>query len=48
MRCSAGVGVAAIVRDLIRFELNYAVPISRVPGDQCEPGIYFGAGASFL
>ncbi|KAI6188019.1 Omp85 domain-containing protein [Aphelenchoides besseyi] len=48
MRCSAGVGVTAIIRDIIRFELNYVVPVAFVPGDQCEPGLYFGAGARFL
>jgi len=48
MRCSAGVGLAAAIRNGIRFELNYVVPLASVPGDQCQQGIYFGAGVKFL
>ncbi|KAI6241475.1 Omp85 domain-containing protein [Aphelenchoides fujianensis] len=48
LRVSAGVGLTAILHDSIRFELNYVVPLAFVPGDQCEPGLYFGAGARFL
>lgn len=33
---------------MLRLELSLVQPIANVPGDQCEPGVYFGAGAQFL
>lgn len=48
VRMTAGVGLTAVLKNLIRFELSYVVPVAFVPGDKCEPGFYFGAGTSFL
>lgn len=48
MRVTAGIGITAVLRNLIRFELSYVQPLAFVAGDQCEPGFYFGAGTSFL
>lgn len=47
-RVSAGVGLAFVFRNLIRLELNYALPLRYVPGDSCCPGFQFGAGINFL
>jgi len=47
-RCSVGVGLVALIQNMIRLELSYVQPVASVPGDQCEPGVYFGAGAQFL
>lgn len=47
-RVSTGIGLAFIFKNLIRFELNYVLPIRYVPGDQLVTGIQFGAGLNFL
>ncbi|CAD5222269.1 unnamed protein product [Bursaphelenchus xylophilus] len=48
MRVTAGLGVTAVLKNIIRFELSYVVPVAHVGGDRCESGVYFGAGTSFL
>ncbi|CAD5216845.1 unnamed protein product [Bursaphelenchus okinawaensis] len=48
MRVTAGLGITAVLKNVIRFELSYVVPLAHVGGDRCESGVYFGAGTSFL
>ena len=47
-RVSAGLGIAVVFKNLVRFELNYVVPLRYTPGDSIAPGIQFGAGLNFL
>uniref|UniRef100_A0A7E4VIZ1 Omp85 domain-containing protein n=1 Tax=Panagrellus redivivus TaxID=6233 RepID=A0A7E4VIZ1_PANRE len=47
-RVSAGVGVSFIFKNLIRFELNYVVPIRSAASDATVSGVQFGAGLNFL
>jgi len=47
-RVSTGLGLVFVWDDLIRFELNYVLPIRYVPGDLLAPGIQLGIGVNFL
>jgi outer membrane protein insertion porin family len=47
-RVSAGLGVAVVFKNLVRFELNYVMPLRYTSNDSIAPGIQFGAGLNFL
>lgn len=47
-RVSAGLGLTFLIKQFVRLELNYVVPMRYVSGDQCAPCFQFGAGLNFL
>lgn len=47
-RISTGAGLTLIYGNMIRLELNYALPLRYIPGDNCSPGLQFGVGVNFL
>lgn len=47
VRVSAGLGVTFLIKNFIRFELNYVIPLRYMSYDQCSPSFQFGAGINF-
>lgn len=48
LRVSAGLGLTFLIKNFVRIELNYVIPLRYVSGDQCGPSFQMGAGLNFL
>uniref|UniRef100_A0A915Q1C8 Bacterial surface antigen (D15) domain-containing protein n=1 Tax=Setaria digitata TaxID=48799 RepID=A0A915Q1C8_9BILA len=48
LRISAGLGLAFLIKNFIRIELNYVVPLTYMSGDHCTRSFQLGAGLNFL
>ncbi|VBB32483.1 unnamed protein product [Acanthocheilonema viteae] len=48
LRISAGLGLTFLIKNFVRVELNYVIPLKYMSGDQCTPSFQMGAGLNFL
>ncbi|VDN82408.1 unnamed protein product [Brugia pahangi] len=48
LRVTAGLGLTFLIKNFVRIELNYVIPLRYMSGDQCAPSFQMGAGLNFL
>ncbi|KAM3724617.1 SAM50-like protein [Dirofilaria immitis] len=48
LRVSAGLGLTFLIKNFVRIELNYVIPLRYLPGDHCAASFQMGAGLNFL
>ncbi|MCP9258552.1 Inosine triphosphate pyrophosphatase [Dirofilaria immitis] len=44
LRVSAGLGLTFLIKNFVRIELNYVIPLRYLPGDHCAASFQMGAG----
>ncbi|VDK88744.1 unnamed protein product [Onchocerca ochengi] len=47
-RVSTGLGLTFLIKNFVRIELNYVIPLRHMSGDHCAPSFQMGAGLNFL